>query len=90
MGVPVVSTAIGAEGLPLHGGDQILIADTPEAQTDAIVELLSNRGLADRLATSALRFVREHCSWDAVSEQFLSKCLSVQRPSSLEYNGACA
>ena len=34
MGVPVVSTTIGAEGLPLRNGEHLLIADTPDAQVE--------------------------------------------------------
>lgn len=78
MGVPLVSTSIGAEGLPVRDGEQLLIADTPDSQSEAIVSLLLDRGRADRLAENALRFVHEHCSWDSVAAQFLSQCLSVR------------
>jgi len=78
MGAPVVSTTIGAEGLPVRNEEHMLIADTPDAQAVAISGLLKDRARADRLAGNALRFVREHGSWDAVAEQFLSQCVTVR------------
>jgi len=74
MGVPVVSTAIGAEGLPLHHDEHLLIADTADEQVSAICALLTDRTRAERLAATARRHVQEHCSWDAVAEGFLSQC----------------
>jgi sugar transferase (PEP-CTERM/EpsH1 system associated) len=83
-GVPVVSTAIGAEGLPLRNGEHLLIADTPAEQAGAICALLEQPPRAARLAANALRYVQEHCSWDAVAEQFIAQCshrASLQQPS---------
>jgi glycosyltransferase involved in cell wall biosynthesis len=74
MGVPVVSTAIGAEGLPLCDDEHLLIADSADEQVSAICALLLDRTRADRLATAAHRHVQEQCSWDAVAERFLSQC----------------
>jgi|SRR5580700_9882408 glycosyltransferase involved in cell wall biosynthesis len=74
MGVPVVSTEIGAEGLPLRNGEHLLVADTADEQVTAICGLLTDQRRADLLAANALRHVREHCSWDAVAESFLSQC----------------
>jgi polysaccharide biosynthesis protein PslH len=74
MGVPVVSTAIGAEGLPLRNDEHLVIADTADEQVEAICALLTDRTRAGRLAAAARRHVHEHCSWDAVTERFLSQC----------------
>ncbi|HKF96984.1 MAG TPA: glycosyltransferase [Steroidobacteraceae bacterium] len=74
MGVPVVSTAIGAEGLPIRHGEHLLIADTAAEQVSAISALLMDPAGAERLALNALRYVQQHCSWDAVAECFLAQC----------------
>jgi len=74
MGVPVVSTAIGAEGLPIRHGEHLLIADSAEEQVSAICALLTDQPRADLLAANALRHVQEHCSWDAVAGCFLAQC----------------
>lgn len=75
-GLPVVSTTIGAEGLPVRHGEQLLIADTPEEQAESIVRLITNPEDAARFAANALRFVREHGSWNAVAAAFLAQCLA--------------
>jgi polysaccharide biosynthesis protein PslH len=74
MGVPVVSTTIGAEGLPLRNGEHLLIADTADAQVSAICTLLGDPDRAGLLAANALRHVQQAGGWDAVAECFLSQC----------------
>jgi sugar transferase (PEP-CTERM/EpsH1 system associated) len=74
MGIPVVSTTIGAEGLPLRNDEHLLIADTAAEQVSAICALLTDRTRASRLAAAARSHVQEHCSWDAVAESFLAQC----------------
>lgn len=74
MGVPVVATTIGAEGLPLRSGEHLLIADSAAEQLSAVCALLTDRARATELAANALRHVREHCSWDAVAECFITQC----------------
>jgi len=74
MGVPVVSTAIGAEGLPIRHGEHLLIADSADEQVSAICTLLTDQPRADLLAANALQHVQAHCSWDAVAECFLAQC----------------
>jgi glycosyltransferase involved in cell wall biosynthesis len=76
MASPVVATTIGAEGLPVRHGEHLLIADTTAEQATAIVGLLRDRARADRIAGNALKFVRDHCGWDGVAQQFLSQCLT--------------
>lgn len=73
-GVPVVSTAIGAEGLPLRSGEHLLIADSAADQVSAICGLLDDPARASALAANALAFVRQYCSWDAVAERFIAHC----------------
>ncbi|HMH27530.1 MAG TPA: glycosyltransferase [Steroidobacteraceae bacterium] len=74
MGIPIVSTSVGAEGLPVAHGDHLLIADTPEAQAAAIVSLLRDRDAARLMADRARDYVAANCSWDAVAEQFVAAC----------------
>jgi glycosyltransferase involved in cell wall biosynthesis len=78
LGAPIVSTTIGAEGLPVRDGEHLRLADSPAAQAAAIVELLKQPGEAQRLADNARRFVEQHCSWDAVAMQFVSQCVAAR------------
>ncbi len=65
-GLPVVSTTIGAEGIAYRHGDNILIADTPEDFAEAVVNVLSDDELAERLARRGRATVEEHYDWRKV------------------------
>ena len=58
-GIPVVSTTLGAEGLPLQDGNEILIADEPDAFARAIVRLVRDRAFAASIAEGCRKVVEE-------------------------------
>jgi glycosyltransferase involved in cell wall biosynthesis len=66
-GTPVVSTTIGAEGLPGEPGRHLLIADDPLAFAGAVIELLRHPLQRQRMAAAARRFVVDHFDWSAVA-----------------------
>jgi polysaccharide biosynthesis protein PslH len=70
MECPVVSTTIGAEGLPLEHGHHLLIADDADAFARAVLDLLHDASLAGSMGRSAATFVRENYSWARASEEF--------------------
>ena len=60
-GRPVVSTSIGAEGLDLLDGEEVLIADEPQAFAEACLRLISDRELWQRLVRAGRnRFLRSY------------------------------
>jgi glycosyltransferase involved in cell wall biosynthesis len=65
-GLPVVSTSIGAEGLACRPGEDILIADTPEAFAQATASVLADRALAERLARAGRQTVEQRYDWRKV------------------------
>ena len=73
---PVVSTKIGAEGLPLTPGTDLLIADSPQSFAAAVVEVLMNDDAAAALGARAAAVVREKFGWDRVAERFSTLCVS--------------
>lgn len=66
-GVPVVSTPLGAEGLELDPGQDYLSSERPEGLGQAVLEVLENPPLAERLSASGRARSRERYSLDAVS-----------------------
>jgi glycosyltransferase involved in cell wall biosynthesis len=56
-GLPIVSTRLGAEGIQIQGGRQALLADTPEAFAAAVVSLLHDQCLQQKLASEGRRLV---------------------------------
>ncbi|MBC7806034.1 MAG: glycosyltransferase [Akkermansiaceae bacterium] len=69
MGLPVVSTTVGAEGIAVTHGENILIADTPRAFADAVCRVLNDRGFADRLGAKGRALVEDKYTWDVVGER---------------------
>jgi glycosyltransferase involved in cell wall biosynthesis len=72
MGLPVVSTSIGAEGLAVRSGEHLMIADSPAEFAKAVVEVLRDRELADHLGSNGRKLVCEKYSWERVGERLLS------------------
>jgi sugar transferase (PEP-CTERM/EpsH1 system associated) len=70
MGKATVSTTIGAEGLPVTDGKEILIADSPESFAHAVVSLLCQPEQRRQLGLSARRLVEQKYSWSIVSNLF--------------------
>lgn len=71
---PMVSTALGVEGLPVRDGEHLLVADAPDAFADAVICLLSDRALAARLGQSAAELVRAEFGWQGVATHFAELC----------------
>lgn len=55
-GLPVVSTSVGVEGLPVVSGEHLLLADSGQAFADAIHSLLHDPGLREAIAASGRTF----------------------------------
>ena len=64
-GVPVVATSIAVEGAGLLGGEEILVADTPEDFAKAIVALYQSEELWKRISENGLKKTRALYSTDA-------------------------
>jgi glycosyltransferase involved in cell wall biosynthesis len=68
MGMAVVSTTIGAEGLPVVHGEHLLLADTPEAFANATLTVLTQPLLRERLSRAARALVEERYDWAAATD----------------------
>jgi sugar transferase (PEP-CTERM/EpsH1 system associated) len=75
--VPVVSTTIGAEGLPVRDGTDLLIADQPQEFAAACVRLLKDPELHGHLSGRGRKLVKENFSWRKVGQEFERICLEV-------------
>ena len=69
MGKAVVSTAVGAEGLPVRHGEHLLLADEPAAFATAVVRLLRDADARGRLESAARALVVEQYDWSAVADE---------------------
>jgi glycosyltransferase involved in cell wall biosynthesis len=65
-GVPVVSTIVGAEGLACSPGDNILLADSAEEFAQAVLQLLTDQTLAERLTQAGRATFEQYYNWRTV------------------------
>lgn len=64
--LPVISTSIGAEGLPYTDGQSILIANDEEEMKNAIFRLLDDEDLQLRLSANSYEIVKEEYDWENI------------------------
>ena len=70
MGKAVVSTTVGAEGLPVTHGHDILIADEPARFAQTVVHMIRDLDARRRIEEAARSLVVEKYDWSAVALDF--------------------
>jgi glycosyltransferase involved in cell wall biosynthesis len=73
-GMPVVSTIVGAEGLRVTHGDNIMIARDDEEFREHILRLLADDRLCDDLSRNAVRYIETYHDEAMVSKLFRDIC----------------
>ena len=66
MAKAVVSTSLGCEGIDVNHLEHLLIADEPRDFADAVLTLLSDRGLALKLGHQGRALVTRQYTWQTV------------------------
>ena len=74
MGKPVVSTTVGAEGLPVTNNHELVLADSSEEFAAALIRLLREPDWAAQLGGRAAQLVRARFGWRGVAESFAALC----------------
>lgn len=69
LGTPVVSTAMGAEGLNLRHDRHLLIANRPEEFAAQTTALLRDEQMRDRLASAGAMAIRNSYCWSSIRRQ---------------------
>jgi glycosyltransferase involved in cell wall biosynthesis len=64
-GVPVVTTGVGAQGIPAISGTHLVIGDTVDEFAKGIVFLLRNRSEAERIGQAGQKLAAKLCGIDA-------------------------
>lgn len=67
-GVPVITTAVGASGLDVKDGQELLIANTPEEFLEAIDTLITDTKLHTAMLFAARRRIEKSYSWDSIAK----------------------
>ncbi|MBN2273300.1 MAG: glycosyltransferase family 4 protein [Bacteroidales bacterium] len=72
MGIPVVSTAIGAEGLDVSDGSNIMINDDPQSFAHAVVKLLENQTFFTNIGKNARHYIEEKMDANRLAGELLT------------------
>ena len=71
MGVPVITTPIGAAGFSMVSGEEVMIVETAEEFRTALAALASSLDLRSRLKINARRMIENDFSWDRIGRKFI-------------------
>lgn len=66
IGTPVVSTTIGAQGLELKHGENILLADTPDSFASEISRALTDPDLLQSIEANGITTATDRFGWPAI------------------------
>jgi glycosyltransferase involved in cell wall biosynthesis len=66
LGLPVIATAKGAEGIDYTNGENIIIADDPHFFEQSIVDLLSDSKKRTQIQSEARKLVEEEYDWNKI------------------------
>lgn len=66
IGIPCVTTSIGAEGLKAIDGEHMFIKNNPQDFANAINELLINKQTWTKISTNARQLAKQYYTWDYV------------------------
>jgi sugar transferase (PEP-CTERM/EpsH1 system associated) len=70
MGIPVVTTSVGAEGLLAQNGVHLTVADSPQELLSGVMEIFSDSQKACSLSKNARALVEERYSWEGMLRSY--------------------
>jgi sugar transferase (PEP-CTERM/EpsH1 system associated) len=88
MGSTVVSTTVGAEGLPVTHGQNILLADSPEAFASQTVAMLTQFAERKRIGRAARHLVESRYGWPEVTNVLERVLMQVAKANLNEFEAA--
>lgn len=68
----VVSTSLGASGLPVTSGNELLLSDDAASFAEAVVELLNHQDRRDAIAAAGHEFGATHIDWRQLGDQLVA------------------
>jgi len=91
MGVPVVTSSLGAAGVDVVKGEHLLVADDPENCAQAVLKLMQDRGERERLSEAGRARMMSHHNWPTSMrrlEAILGEAMARYRKRRLSEGGA--
>lgn len=70
MGLPIVSTSLGCEGLTLQDNEHLLIRDQPESFAEGVLEIIQDPTLRYKLQYQGRQLVEREYNWEMILSRF--------------------
>lgn len=70
MGIPLVTTSIGAENIGAQNGADWYVADSNEEFAEKVSDLLEDKSLRRSMGVSGKKFVNSNFTWDITKQKF--------------------
>ena len=89
LGKTIITTSIGAEGIDVQNGEELLIADTPEAFVEAVNRCLAYPEICMRMGRKAAAFIQNHFNEENIGVtlmQFYQRLIQTVDNASIPYN----
>ena len=86
MGTPVISTPQAISALQVQPGQDLLIGDTPQALAGAIISLLTDASLRQRIGQAGRRYVETYHDWRVTAEKLEQVYREVMAEAGLQKN----
>ena len=74
MGKTIISTSVGAEGLPAENGKHLIIENDPIKFSNRIIALLNDNDKRKKIGETAAGYVRQKFAWREVAERYAEIC----------------
>lgn len=87
VGRPVVSTPLGAEGIPASKGENIILADKPDDFVRGILDLMRDQNLYKKIQINARRLMENEYDWNkgrALLENVLESMMAIPLMNQIE------
>lgn len=86
LGVPVVTTPKGADGLDVENGRHLLIASDSDKFAESVIRLLRDEALCSYLASNSRRLVELNYDWTGIGQNFVTELENIHRADSIKTN----
>ncbi len=86
LGVPVVATPVGGQGIEATPGKHLFVEEQAEAFAQRVIELLRDNDLRKKMAAKARRLVEEKYSWESILKESIARIEDLVRK---KYNESC-
>jgi glycosyltransferase involved in cell wall biosynthesis len=69
VGLPMVTTSIGCEGIDVTDGEHILVADDPDTFAHKVTRLLNDQCMRQIIARKGHQMVKQNYTWEVVEQE---------------------